>query len=276
MMWRNLRLLFLCLTVIVVTACASSAQLVAGETPANTLQRIADRGELVVGMAGSMPPLNMTTKDGELIGMEVDIAKAMAESMGVKANIKTMPFADLLGALGQGDVDIVMSNMTITPQRNLKYAFAGPYLISGKCLLTKQETLAAAKDTAQINSPDTKLAALAGSTSEELAREGAPQAQLTTVKDYDEGVQMVIDGTVHAMIADYPLCAVSNLRYPEAGFVSAFSLLSYEPLGVALPANDSHMLNWLQNYFGALEGSGVLALLKLSWLEDDSWIGQLK
>jgi ABC-type amino acid transport substrate-binding protein len=227
-------------------------------------------------MAGDMAPLNMTTKDGKVIGLEVDMAEAMAESMGVKLNVKTMPFGDLLGAMEAGTVDMVMSGMTITPKRNLKFAFAGPYLVSGKCLLTKEATIAAAKETAEINSPDTKLAALAGSTSQELVENGAPKAQLTTVKTYDEGIQMVLDGSVHAMVADYPLCAVTILRYPDEGLVSAFSLLSYEPLGIALPANDAHMLNWMENYIGALEGSGILDLLKLRWLEDVTWVDQLK
>ena len=87
---------------------------------------------------------------------------------------------------------------------------------------------------------------------------------------------MVLDDKVHAMIADYPLCAVSILRHKDRGLVSAFSLLSYEPLGIALPANDSHMLNWMENCISALDASGVMALLQLRWLEDVSWVDQLK
>ena len=273
---NSMRSLLLGAAVIVITACASSSQLVAAEQNTGTLQRVVASGELVVGMAGNMPPLNMTTKDGRVIGMEVDMAEMMADAMGVKANIKTMPFGELLAALDAGKVDMVMSGMTITPKRNLNYAFAGPYLISGKCLLSKKETIAGAKDTAEINSPDTRLAALAGSTSQEMVEMGAPEATLTTVQDYDAGVKMVLDGSVDALVADYPLCAVSLLRYPDQGLVSAFSLLSYEPLGIALPANDPLMVNWMENFINSMEGSGIIELLKLRWLEDASWVDQLK
>jgi len=64
-----------------------------------TLARIQQRGELVVGTAASMPPLNMTTKTGEIIGFEVDMARAMADAMNVKLRLAPMQFAQLLPAL---------------------------------------------------------------------------------------------------------------------------------------------------------------------------------
>jgi len=55
------------------------------------LDRISQSGQLVVGTAGSMPPLNMTTNDGEIIGLEPDMANMMAEAMGVKAVLPKNP-----------------------------------------------------------------------------------------------------------------------------------------------------------------------------------------
>ncbi|HKI48054.1 MAG TPA: transporter substrate-binding domain-containing protein, partial [Desulfobacteria bacterium] len=71
------------------------------------LDRISQSGQLVVGTAASMPPLNMTTKSGEIIGLEPDMANMMGEAMGVKVVFKTMPFAELLPALEAGKVDMV-------------------------------------------------------------------------------------------------------------------------------------------------------------------------
>src|SRR5436309_3159512 len=53
----------------------------AGPSPTSVLGRIRTKGELVVGTAASMPPLNMTTKTGEIIGLEIDLAQAMADAM---------------------------------------------------------------------------------------------------------------------------------------------------------------------------------------------------
>ena len=64
---------------------------IASATP--VIDRIQKSGTLRVGMTGNMPPLNMTSKEGELMGYEVDLARAMAKAMGVKAKLQTMPFA---------------------------------------------------------------------------------------------------------------------------------------------------------------------------------------
>ncbi len=96
------------------------------------LQRIAKTKILRVGMTGEQPPFNVKNRDGKLIGVDVDLGQALARSMGVTLEIVEMPFAKLLPALEDGKVDIVMSGMTITLQRNVRVPFVGPYHVSGK------------------------------------------------------------------------------------------------------------------------------------------------
>ncbi len=239
------------------------------------LDRILQRGEIVMGTAGSMPPLNMTTKDGKVIGLEPDMAKAIANAMGVNLRIKTMLFSELLPSLENGEVDMIMSGMTITSRRNLKVAFVGPYLMSGKAFLTKIKTIADTDDATVINSPNTKLAALKGSTSQLFVETVLFNTTLVPVRDYDEGVDMVIRDEVHAMVADYPICVISVVRYPDKGLMSVNTPLTYEPLGIALPANDPHLINWMDNYLNSLMGSGTLEELKKRWFKDSSWLNKL-
>ena len=101
------------------------------------IDRIQSKGELVVGTSGNQPPLNVTTKDGKIIGLEIDISTLMASAMGVKLTIVGMPFADLLPALKEGKIDLILSGMTITLKRNMDVVFVGPYYVTGKAFLTK-------------------------------------------------------------------------------------------------------------------------------------------
>ena len=107
----------------------------------STLDHIQRKGDLVVGTTGDMPPLNMTTKDGKIIGLEPDIAELIAAGMKVKLRFVKLPFSKLLEELENGKVDIILSEMTITAERNLKVAFVGPYFISGKSVLAKAEKI---------------------------------------------------------------------------------------------------------------------------------------
>jgi polar amino acid transport system substrate-binding protein len=239
------------------------------------IDRILQRGELAVGMTGNMPPLNMTSKEGELIGYEVDLAKAMAKAMGVRAKLTVMPFAELLPALQAGKIDLILSNMTITPGRNLKVAFVGPYFTSGKAFLTKIKTIANADEAEDIDAKNTKLVALKGSTSQAFVEEAIPDATLVTANDYDEAVKMVLEDKVHAMVADYPICVVSVFRYPNQGLLSVVTTLTYEPIGVGVPAGDPLLVNWVENFMGIAEETGLLQQLQENWLLQADWLNRL-
>ena len=199
----------------------------------------------------------------------------MAKAMGVKYRMETMPFPDLLPALQEGKVDMVISGMTITPDRNLKVAFVGPYFMSGKAFMTKIKTIAEADEAADVNNPGTKFVALRDSTSQSFVEEFIPKATLYTANDYDEAVKMVLEDEVHAMVADYPICVVSIFRYPNAGLLSVITPITYEPLGVAVPAGDPLLVNWLENFLAAVEGSGNLDALKVKWFATGSWLREL-
>lgn len=239
------------------------------------LDRIQQKQELVVGTAGSMPPFNMKTKDGEIIGLDIDIAKYIAAGMGVRLKLETLPFDDLLRALETGKLDMVISGMTITPQRNLKFGFVGPYFISGKAFLTKKGKVASAQQVSELNSPDITLAALSGSTSQYFAEEAMPKAKLIKTKSYDQAIDMVLQNKVDALLADYPVCLVSTLRYPDQGLLSILTLFTYEPIGIAIPRNEPHLINWMGNFLDNLEESGTLDELKSSWFDDGSWLKKL-
>jgi len=239
------------------------------------LNRIVAKGQLVVGTAASMPPLNMKTKDGQIIGMEADLAQLFANGMGVKLTLKPMLFNDLLPAVEKGEVDMVLSGVTMTPARNLRVAFVGPYLASGKSILTKKANVESVDEISKMNSPDKVLVALKGSTSQMFVEMAIPKAKLVLANDYDEALAMVRSDKAILMVADYPFCAVSVYRYRDDKLATLKKPISYEPIGVALPPGDPLLTNWVQNFLSAMEKAGELDRLLERWFTDASWIDRL-
>ncbi len=272
---RPHRISLVALLALALAACASPTTLGSRDPSPTRLQRILDSSELRVGLSGDQPPLNMTNKAGEIIGLEVDLMNALAHSMGLKTIFVVKPFADLLPALERGDVDIVISGMTITPERNARVAFVGPYFISGKSVLTKSETIANVDSATKLDDPARTYAALAGSTSEAFVRGVLPRAKLVSTRDYRSAVQMVLDDEVEAMIADFPICHLAVLQHPEAGLSTLITPFTVEPLGIALPADDPLLVNLIENYLNTLENTGLLTQFKAKWFSDGSWIAEL-
>jgi len=163
----------------------------------------------------------------------------------------------------------------MTPKRNLKAAFVGPYIVSGKSILTKSATLAALEDAEDIDRSTITIVALKGSTSERFVQNVLEKTTYVPVDDYDAGVQMVITGKADAMVADFPICALSQMRFPDAGLVSLAEPMTIEPIGIALAPGDSLLVNMVSNYLGALEGIGLLEALEKKWFEDGGWLIQL-
>jgi polar amino acid transport system substrate-binding protein len=243
-------------------------------TAGPVMDRILQKKELVVGMTGNQPPLNATTKNGKIIGLDADIARLIATNMNVEVKFKTMQFAKLLPALKAGKVDIILSSMSMTLERNLDVAFVGPYYISGKGILTKAQTIAMLQDADGLNRSTFKVAALQNSTSQIFAQKAAPKAKLVTTKSYNEAVDMLLKDKVDAMVADYPFCAFTAFRNQENGLVAGQSKFTFEPLGIAVQ-EDTLLINWLRNFMVMLEGSGQMQRLNKRWFQDTSWVKQL-
>jgi polar amino acid transport system substrate-binding protein len=219
--------------------------------------------------------MNAKSRSGQMIGLEVDLASVLAAAMKVEVELVVKPFPELLSALNAGEVDIVMSGMTITAKRTKDVSFVGPYMLSGKSILTKSKTLAAADEAADLNRANLTVTALEGSTSQEFVEKHIPEVKLVTSKDYDSAVQMVISGQADALVADMPVCVLSVLRFPGEDLVTLTQPFTVEPLGIAIPAGDPQLLNLLENYLATLEGMGLMDQLRNKWLDDGSWVAAL-
>jgi ABC-type amino acid transport substrate-binding protein len=241
----------------------------------DTLQRVVDFKVLKVGMSGNQPPMTMANREGGLMGFDVDLAKALADAMKVKLEIVPMPFGKLMEALEKDEIDMILSGLAITPERTEMVSFVGPYMMSGKSILTKDSVLAKMSGSKEFNRKDLKLLALSNSTSASFVKTVAPEAQLIEVASYDEGVAMIIDGKADALVADMPVCVLSVARYPEAGLTTLERPLTVEPVGIAVSKDDPQFFNLVDNYLRAYEKTGILGKIREKWFENTSWIAAL-
>ena len=247
----------------------------AADSGGSTLSRIIEKKEVRVGMSGSQPPFVMKDRKGKMIGFEVDMAQALADAMGAKLKIVQKPFAELLPALERGDVDLVMSGMTMTAERSLSFAFVGPYYVSGKSLLTQDEVLARTERTTELNRENLTLVALEGSTSQLYVKSDLPKAKLLTAPDYDAAIKMVLKGKAKAMVADLPACVVTMLRFPSKGLTTSSALLTLEPIGVAMPLDDPVLEKYVTNILEAMEATGQIEESKKYWFEGARWLSMM-
>ena len=103
----------------------------------------APRGRaLRVGVTPGFAPA-VFEQDGEIVGIEADLARALGERLGRRVVFERFAEGELLGALEAGEVDVVMSGLSITPERARRVLFATPYMESGQLALIRAHEIAA-------------------------------------------------------------------------------------------------------------------------------------
>lgn len=103
------------------------------------VDKIKARGKLIVGTSADWPPFEYV-KDGEVVGIDIEIVKRIARELGVELEIKDMKFAALLEALKNGEVDMVIADITPTPKREQIVDFSIPYYFAkGNALVTLKD-----------------------------------------------------------------------------------------------------------------------------------------
>ena len=229
------------------------------------LQSIIAKGELVVGTSGNMTPMTRSIDNGKsAVGFDMDLAKSIADTMGVKLTIKVMPLDKLVNAVQNAEVDMVISNMTMSPSRNAKISFVGPYITSGKCLVTKLPDLASANKE-QINKTQNKIAVTQGSTSQEFVTLGMPNVHAVAVNTQEDAISLLRDDKVEAFLSDIPVCKAVIANNPNDKFISVFTNLTYEPIGIAIAPQNAHLINYTSNFLVRAEKVGLLTLLAKKW-----------
>ncbi len=238
-------------------------------------ERIKASQTLVVGTTGDFPPFAANTTQGKVIGFDIDLAHKLANGLGLTLKLKKMEFAKLLPAIKNGSIDIALSGITMTPNRNLDIAFIGPYATTGQSLLGKEQLISTITSNEKLANATFTIAALRGSTSEKAAREGTPHAKVILTKTHDQSLILLLNGEVDAILADFPFCKVAEFRYPQHNLKALKNALTFEPLGMAISGNDPLFQNLVHNFLLVMEGSGALDKLKTKWFKHNGWIQAL-
>ncbi|MCZ7593384.1 MAG: transporter substrate-binding domain-containing protein [Kiritimatiellae bacterium] len=156
---------------------------------------------LVVGMELAYPPFEMTDPQGKPAGISVDLAQGIADYLGRPLRIENIPFDGLIPALKTGNIDLIISSMTATWEREQSIDFSDRYLRTGLALLcATNSTIGGMRN--QSEGEGRTFAVKLGTTGELYARERLPAATLHVLKDESACVLEVIQGKVDAFIYD--------------------------------------------------------------------------
>ncbi|MBV8626748.1 MAG: cystine ABC transporter substrate-binding protein [Paraburkholderia sp.] len=103
------------------------------------LDQVKARGTLRVGLEGTFPPFNSKAPNGELVGYDVDIARAVAAKMGLKPEFVTTEWSGIIAGLQAGKFDVIVNQVGVTDQRKAALDFSPAYTYSAAQLIQRKD-----------------------------------------------------------------------------------------------------------------------------------------
>jgi polar amino acid transport system substrate-binding protein len=236
----------------------------------STIERVLRSGVLKVGMS-TFVPWAMKDKKGELIGFEIDVARRLAEDMGVKALFVPTKWDGIIPSLLAGKFDVIIGGMGITTQRSLKVNFTIPYDYTGMSLVAHREKASGLESLEDFNRPEIVLVARLGATPVMAARRHMPRAELRQFDDESQAIQELLNGNAHALVASAPLPAFQAVKHPDRLFLPLEGTFTREPIAFAVRKGDSDTVNFFNSWITTVESEGWLAERKRYWFETRDW-----
>jgi len=190
-----------------IAACALLGSLDAG---ARTLDEILASKKIVFGINPNLPPLGSYDAKNNIDGFDVNIARKIADSLGVKLEIVPVGSNDRVPFLMTDKIDAVMGGMTRNADRLKVIDFTDPVNTEVLGVLTTQDK--PYKDWTQLNDPSVRLVQVRGTTPVKLIQEKLPKAQLLLLDNYPDAVRTIAQGRADALIdvLDFMLSYTKN------------------------------------------------------------------
>ena len=200
-------------------------------------------GKITVGIKYDQPGLGLKTPDGTFTGFDVDVATYVAKQLGYDAkdiNWKESPSAERENLIANGDVKFIVASYSITPEREQKVDFAGPYFLAHQDLLVRADDNSITK-AADLNSK--KLCSVTGSTSAQNIHDKlAPKADLLENGGYSECLTGLENKAVDALTTDDSILAgYASQKEHQGKFKLTGLKLSDENYGIGLKKGDADL-----------------------------------
>lgn len=189
---------------------AASAILGTMDASARTLDEILASKKIVFGINPNLPPLGTYDAKNNIDGFDVNVAKQIADGLGVKLEIVPVGSNDRIPFLMTDKIDAVMGGMTRNPDREKVIDFTNPVNTEVLGILTTQGK--PYTDWTQLNDPNVRLVQVRGTTPVKLIQDKLPKAQLLLLDNYPDAVRAIAQNRADALIdvLDFMLSYTKN------------------------------------------------------------------
>lgn len=122
----------------VLSACGDKKSVAKEANTTDTWSTIQKRHRVIIGLDDTFVPMGFRQKNGDLVGFDIDLAKAVFKQYGIEADFQPIDWNMKETELRNRTIDLIWNGYTITPERKAQIAFSNPYLANRQVLVSKK------------------------------------------------------------------------------------------------------------------------------------------
>ncbi len=235
----------------------------------NSLTKVLEKGEFVLGLDDSFPPMGYRDENGEIVGFDIDTAREVCKRLGVELVAQPIDWAAKEQELQTGNIDCIWNGFTITPEREEALTFSDPYVDNAQVAVVK---ISSGYETLEdLNGK--VIGVQAGSSAEDAIEdtEGFRES-VKEVVEFKDNLTALMDleiGGVDAVIMDL-LVANDNIARSGKGIFKVLDEgLSNEEYGIGFRKGDIALRDAVQNALNDMAADGTLSEIAIKWFGAD-------
>ncbi len=227
----------------------------------------AQNKELVVGSSATYRPFAYESPSKEIVGYDVDIIKAVAQKAGLQVKIVNTPWTGIFAALNNGDVDLVISGVTINDKRKQSYDFTAPYFEARQLMAVPQTS--AVKSLQDLAGK--KVGVVTGSTGDDIASRafGKTSPDIRRFESTPVVISELANSGLDAAIGDNGVIAFRVQEHKQLKTVSDPSFPK-EFFGIVVKQGNKALLDKLNAGLAAIKADGSYATIYKKWFQAEA------
>ena len=241
----------------------------AGPKKETALDALKKKGKIVVGTATGYYPFEMADKNGQLVGYDIDVAKALGKELGVEVEFQNYAFSGLIPALQAKKVDVVIAGMTITDKRKEVVDFSDSYFTSGQAMIVNKN-YPNVKKWEDLDKPGNVIAVSMGTTADQTATKMFKNAEVKKFEGSALAGLELLNGNAVAVIHEVPWVAIYNKMHDDKTY-AVLEPFTTEELGVAVPKGNPELVAEINKFVKKYKASEDYKKTHDYWFVDMKW-----
>lgn len=256
-------------TTLVLSGCSSNSSSTSdAKKPADAWEKVKAKGEFVLGLDESFPPMGFRDEKNEIVGFDVDVAKEVTTRLGIKLKLQPINWDAKEQELSTGNIDCIWNGFTITEERKQKVLFTKPYMNNRQVLIVMDKS-----NITKLTDVEGKKLGLQASSSaaDALVKSTEFKGKLGEVIEFSDNMKALMDlekGGVDAVLMD-EIVARYYITIKNKGYKVLDEALATEEYGIGFRKDDNQLMAKFQETLDAMAKDGKLAEISTKWFSKD-------